>query len=177
MDNKEFWKLLEPVHAEATRFAHKLVGDHARADDLYQDAVLRALQRLDSLKNRDAFRPWFYKILINRYRNSQRSWWNRGRTDLVDEVTAPGSDPRGRAEARRRLDQVMTDLPPRDRALVILHGVEGWSTCELAAMVKRPEGTVRTWLSRARRKMRKRLLQSDSEHQTRKRDSLCAVPK
>lgn len=159
MDNKQFWKLLEPIHAEAAGFARKLTGDSARADDLYQDAVLQSLRKVGSLRETNSFRPWFYQILVNQYRNSCRNWWFSRRSDIdVDRTDGESqSDPRDQYEARRRLIELLGILSPRDRALVVLFEIEGWSTAELAKIVKRPEGTVRTWLHRARTKMRKRL--------------------
>ena len=162
MDNKQFWKLLEPFHSQAAGFARKLAGDSARADDLYQETVLQALRKFGGLRDRNSFRPWFYRILVNRYRNSCRSWWFRRRSDSDGSRLEhePQSDPRDRYEARRRLNELLNILSARDRALVVLHEIEGWSTAELAEIIGRPEGTVRTWLYRARRKMRKRLMRS-----------------
>ncbi len=168
MDNKQFWKLLEPIHAEAAGFARRLTGDPARADDLYQDAVLQSLRKAGSLRDTNSFRPWFYQILINQYRNSCRSWWFSRRGDI--DADRPGqklqTDPRDQYEARRRLTELLSILSPRDRALVVLFEIEGWSTAELAEIVNRPEGTVRTWLHRARTIMRKRLRSALPKHET-----------
>jgi RNA polymerase sigma-70 factor (ECF subfamily) len=159
MDNELFWKLLKPVHNQAAAFCQKLTGDRERGNDLYQDGLLLALRKFDSLKDLSAFRGWLFRILINRYKNRCRSvWWQR-RVDLTPEAieNARVDDPRDRLFWRRRLTQVLRVLTPEDRALVVLHEVEGWSVPELAEMFSRPEGTIKTRLHRARGRMRQSL--------------------
>lgn len=156
MDKELFWELLEPVHASAAAFCRKLTGDRDEGDDLYQEGLLVAWRRFGTLREQPAFRTWLYRILVNRYKNRCRSaWWRRHRplTRERAEIT-PGSDPRVDHEARRQLRRLLKLLTPRDRALVILHEIDGWTVAELARTLKMPEGTVKTRLYRARRRMR-----------------------
>jgi RNA polymerase sigma-70 factor (ECF subfamily) len=158
MDNERFWKLLEPVHRRAAAFCRRLAGSADDGDDLYQDTLLTALRKFGSLRDQDAFRSWLYRIMVNSYRNRCRGWWYRRRVDLepgyVSEATA--EDPRLRLDAERQLHHLLAILAPQDRALVVLHEIEGWSLKELAAVLGKPEGTVRSRLCRARRRLRRR---------------------
>lgn len=156
MNNDEFWKLLEPFHEKAAAFCRRLTGDLDRGDDLYQDALVTAMRRFHTLKDRSAFRPWLFRVLVNGYKNRMRGWWRRRRAALTPELLAviPACDPRREYESRHLLEQVLQTLPPKDRALVILHEIEGWPIADLTGMIRQPEGTVKTRLFRARKKLR-----------------------
>jgi RNA polymerase sigma-70 factor (ECF subfamily) len=159
MDNELFWKLLEPVHPMAAAFCQKLAGDRDEGNDLYQDALLTAMRRFGSLRDHAAFRPWLFRIVINSYKNRYRSFWWRRRVPMTPELleSRPGSDPRDRYDSRRLLQRILVTLNPEDQALVVLHEIEGRPISELAAIFKKPEGTIKTRLFRAKRMMRDKL--------------------
>jgi RNA polymerase sigma-70 factor (ECF subfamily) len=156
MDKELFWKLLEPVHPMAASFCVKLTGNREDGEDLYQDAILAALARSDTLRDQASFKPWLFRIVVNRYKNRCRLKWWRGHVSLSAQVvdSLGGDNPNDRYEARRQLGHLLAMLSPEDRALVVLREIEGWSTEALAAMLNRPEATIKTRLYRARRKMR-----------------------
>ncbi len=155
-----FWRLLEPEHRKAELFCRRLTGDKAEGDDLYQEAVLAALQGLKSLRVESAFRPWLYRIIVNRYRKLHRSPWRIRRTEVAEETLAESSsvDPTDRFAAKRWLERAFRVLSPKEKALIVLYQIEGWSISELAQLYRRPEGTIKASLSRTRRKMRETLV-------------------
>ncbi|UCD62846.1 MAG: RNA polymerase sigma factor [Candidatus Zixiibacteriota bacterium] len=159
MDNELFWKLLKPVHPMAAAFCRKLTGDSDDGDDLYQEALMVALRRLGSLKDHTAFRPWLIRIIISRFKNRLRSLWHRRRVSLTPAMleTATGFDPQEEFAARRLLDELLGVLSPEDRAIIVLHEIDGWSVADIAGTLGKPRGTVKTRLFRARAKMRERL--------------------
>jgi len=154
-----FWKLLEPHHPKAAAFCTRLVGDRDDGDDLYQDALLAAMRKFDTLVDKTAFRAWLYRIIVNRFKNRCRGWWWRQRVELSPSRPGPASedDPEARLEARRELERLMAVLSPLDRVIVTLHEIEGWPTADLAAVLGKPEGTIKTRIFRAKNKMRARL--------------------
>jgi len=160
MDGDLFWKLLEAEHPKAERFCRKIAADRQDGDDLYHDALLAAWRKFETLRNVDSFRPWLYRIIVNKYRSRVRKpWWRR--RQLLDEAALHGmevNDPSGKYTARRLLELAFQALSPADKTLVILYELEGWNITELARIYGKPEGTVKSRLSRARRKMRERLL-------------------
>jgi RNA polymerase sigma-70 factor (ECF subfamily) len=159
--HERFWNLYQPEHPQARAFCRKLMPNREDGDDLLQDGLLRALSRFETLRNSDAFRPWLYRILINTFRNRyRRRWWTR-QTSLTDEMasTLSGDDPVPVQAARRRLAIAFRALKPRDRALVTLFEIQGWSIGDLACLTGRSEGSLKTRLSRARAKMRQALLE------------------
>jgi len=160
-DNQDlFWELMEPHYRGALRFSRKLTGDREQADDLFQDAALTALARLADLRDRASFRPWFYQILVNRFRSLKRRKWWRRLVPLTAELEAdtPGEDPAGPYAARQLLRRAFAALRPEEQALVTLHELEGWPVADLAALHKKSEGAIKAKLFRARRKMKDALL-------------------
>ena len=152
-----FWTYLEAEHRKAEAFCRKLAGNREEGDDLYQDALLTAYRRVRTLRDPNAFRPWLYRIMVNTYRNRvQGPWWRR-RVALTPELceAQAGTDPSDAYAARRWLKRAFAALKPEERALVVLFELEGWTIAELARLKRRPTGTIKARLSRARTKMRK----------------------
>jgi RNA polymerase sigma-70 factor (ECF subfamily) len=156
--NERFWKLLEPIHGQAENFGRRLVGNRDDGDDLYQEAVLSALAKFETLRDEDAFKRWFYRILINVHKNRRRLPWLRKAVGWGESVSEPTRDPSPEYDARRHLNIAFSALRLDDRALVVLYELEGWSIRELAALYGSPEGTIKARLWRARHKMRKALI-------------------
>lgn len=157
MNNDLFWTILEAEHAKAEAFCRKLAGNREDGDDLYQDAVLTAMRKVRSLRDPNAFRPWLYRIMVNTFKNRvQGPWWRR-RVALTPELSDArvSADPSEAYAARRWLVRGFTALKPEDRALITLFELEGWTIDELAKLKRRPTGTIKARLARARKKMRK----------------------
>ncbi len=129
------------------RVALSILGDPHEAEDAVQDAFIRLLERApDDLENPDA---WLTRVVINGCKSRLRLVW-RQVGPLPDTLPAPGP------EEREELEELFS-LPPLDRAVIHLHYYEGWSTDEIAQMLGRRPGTVRSQLARAREKLRKLL--------------------
>jgi len=158
MDNELFWKLLEPIHPKAESFCRKLTGNRDDGDDLYQEAIIYAMSRFATLKNTAAFQPWLFRIIINSFKNRQRTpWWTRITLRPNIDESLVKIDPLAQYDSRRWLNRALTSLSPEDKAMIILYEIDGWPIGELVSIFKKPEGTIKARLWRARRKMRKKL--------------------
>jgi RNA polymerase sigma-70 factor (ECF subfamily) len=159
IDSNLFWRLVEEEHSRARAYCGRLAGGYDDGDDLYQESVIRAFGGFAELRQVDSFRPWLYRIISNTYKGRFRSpWWRRILSGSSDpEALAPGSDPTGLYEARRRLGYAFGALSADDRVMVTLAELEGWTIAELAEMMAKTEGFVKMRLLRARKKMRRRL--------------------
>jgi RNA polymerase sigma-70 factor (ECF subfamily) len=181
MGNDQFWNLLKQEHAKAEAFCRKLTGSRDEGDDLYHEGLLAAMRRFDRLRDHNSFRPWLYRILVNRFKNRNRSPWYRRREALNDDIlgSRSGRDPSLQHAARRWLSRAFRALNPDEKALVVLFEVEGWQVAELAEMLGRPEGTIKARLSRARWKMRDEIARYLSAHELRQLEKgpLCVVTK
>jgi RNA polymerase sigma-70 factor (ECF subfamily) len=179
-----FWNLVEPEHLKARAFCRKLMGNREDGDDLYQDCLVRALSRFTDLREIESFRSWLYRIVISVYRNRiRRPWWRRFAPLTADVASSlPGDNPLAVLTARRRLEYAFKALSSEDRALVTLFELQGWSTSDVAAMTGLSESNVRVRLSRARRKMRDRLMKlferiETNQKNTHEEETICVATK
>lgn len=134
-------------------------GNHGRAEDLTQEAFVRAWQALSTYRFESAFGTWLYRLAANtalmelRSRRSQPlmdaddAYDNIGGADSAGHITALSVD----------LDRVVATLPPRARAVLVLHDVEGWKHEEIAAQLDMAVGSSKAQLHRARMLLRTRL--------------------
>jgi RNA polymerase sigma-70 factor (ECF subfamily) len=137
--------------------AYRILGQREDAEDLVQDAFLAALEGIDTFEPGRPFGPWFYRIVVNRGFNARRARALR-ETEAIPEATAASSpspeQSAERAELRRRLTEAMASLPERERLVVQLFELEGFTSAEIAGILQIPAGTVRWNLHRARKILR-----------------------
>lgn len=142
------------------RVTRAVTGDEHDADDAAQDAFLSALDRIETYDRARPFGPWLMRIAQNAAIDLLRRRAVRQSEPLDEAVTAKGRSPLQHAEAseiRRALRQALDGLPERQRAAVTLFDVEGWAHAEIAEALGVPEGTVRSDVFHARRKLREAL--------------------
>ncbi len=158
MNRDLFWRYLESEHPKMEAFCRRLAGNRDDGDDLYQDALLAAMRKLDTLAKPESFKPWLYRIIINMYKTrKRREWWRSQLRMNRPQDHGLVADNSGRITARIWLERAFKAVSAEERALVTLFEIEGWSVAELARMHNKPEGTIKSRLSRARKKMREEL--------------------
>jgi RNA polymerase sigma-70 factor (ECF subfamily) len=136
----------------------RLVGmDHARADELTQEAFVKAWQKLSGFRFESAFSTWLYRLGVNTALMELRG---RGEERNVEaevlELAAGGEVPFCAGE-RSDLERVVARLPPRARAVLVLHDVEGWKHEEIAGELGMAVGSSKAQLHRARGLLRRAL--------------------
>ena len=163
--NKDlFWQLLEAYHPKAEAFCRRLTGNLADGGDLYHDAILLAWRKFDSLRDYDSFKPWLYRIIVNIHKGQKRGIWRRLFQPLAEQETEvlPISDPTNQLAVKILVQKALMRLSAKDRALILLFEIEGWSIGELANLEGKPEGTIKSRLARTRAAMRNMLMGSVS---------------
>lgn len=134
-------------------------GNEARAEELTQEAFVRAWQNLDKFRFESAFGTWLYRLGVNTALMELRS--RAGAEDLEDllpEDDALGhAEPHGRHELGMDLERAVATLPPRARAVLVLHDVEGWRHQDIAAELGMAVGSSKAQLHRARGLLRRAL--------------------
>ena len=115
----------------------RLTADRARAEELTQDAFVRAWERLASFRGESAFSSWLYRLTVNVVFLSQRAGRRRAlRVFATDDPAAlerPGDAP-GTAAIQLDLERAIAALPPGARQVFVLHDVEGYRHHEIAAL-------------------------------------------
>ena len=139
----------------------RLVGGNAgRAEDLTQEAFVRAWQALPGYRFESAFSTWLHRLAVNTALMELRSRRSRPQAsddeDALDSIGTP--DSAGHATALTMdLERAVATLPPRARAVLVLHDVEGWKHEEIAAELGMAVGSSKAQLHRARGLLRTRL--------------------
>ena len=153
----EFAARVSETRAIVFRVAYSVVHDRADAEEIAQDAFLRAHGRIGSLREAEKFHAWVcriaFRLALNHRRARGRSMardtaWHGSRATVTDGA---------RAEAGReyltRLREEIERLPKKLRAVVLLASVAGMEAVEVAAVLEIPAGTVRSRLHLARKKL------------------------
>ena len=140
-------------------------GAGARAEDLTQEAFVRAWQALPGYRFESRFSTWLHRLAVNTALMELRSRRSRPLEDDDEDVfELIGSvDSAGHATALTvDLERAVATLPPRARAVLVLHDVEGWKHEEIANELGMAVGSSKAQLHRARGLLRKRLAGFDS---------------
>jgi len=132
-------------------YARGLCGNPTQADDLVQDTVLRACEKLDTFDPDRPIRPWLFAILRNEFlQDARRSWRRMELTEAIcDRELLTDATPESRSDARRMLDMV-TALPVDLRESVSLVLGLGFTYEEASEVCGVPAGTIKSRVSRAR---------------------------
>ncbi len=163
-DRKAFEELVRATCADTYTLAYRLTGKEEDAQDVMQEAYLRAWKGLKRYRGEAAFTTWMYRITAN-CASSHLSRRTRDRHDRLDDdhVLADDrldSDPEARAGAasqRDRLQSALASLSPEMRSVVVLRDVYDLPHEVIAAELGISEGAAKVRLHRARRKLRERL--------------------
>lgn len=160
-DRKAFDQLVRRHLRAAHAVARSRLNNPAEADDVCQDAFIKALTAIDECRDPERFRAWLLTIVKNTAHN--RREYNRVREAApLDAVqsTAARSDPYEdvrRSQLRDHLAAAMDGLTELQRRVLVLHDMEGWKHAEIGAELGISAGSSRVHLHVARRAMRKTL--------------------
>jgi len=145
---------MESVRPKLFRTAFAWCGNRDLAEDLAQDALVKALMKVGQLRSVDALEGWVFRIMANLWRDHLR----RDRpTDPVDDVDVKTDEtPEKLNSQRQTIDRVrsaLAQLPDNYRVTLTLVDLEGFSYAETAEITGVPAGTVMSRLSRARKQL------------------------
>lgn len=145
-------RALAALHPELLAYARSLTLDASAAEDLVHDAMLRALQSELVPRAADELRPWAFRVVKNLFLDVQRRHKVRMNFSRAQEQSTNGgwaSDPVEIIVVR----QAYGRLSPRDREILCLIDILGFTYAEASQIIDIPVGTVMSRISRARRSM------------------------
>ena len=181
-DESAFAVLVDRHRRELHVHCYRMLGSFEEAEDLVQDTFLRAWRRRDSFQGGPWFRAWLYRIATNacldELRRSRRRvpslhsfaevpWLQPYPDRLLDEIAPSDSQPDAVVVARETIEltflAVIQLLPPRQRAVLLLRDVLGWSAGATAAALDTSVAAANSTLQRARATLREQLPARPSE--------------
>jgi RNA polymerase sigma-70 factor, ECF subfamily len=151
----EFERRLSELTTLAFRVAYSIVRHSQDAEDIAQDAVALAYQNLPSLRDFVALRAWLVRVAWRRALDHQRGIRRRRQRELAADLSiAPTAEQVAESDRfREDLFEAIDTLPVKLRMTILLCGIEGYDTREVAALLQIPEGTVRSRLHKARQRL------------------------
>jgi RNA polymerase sigma-70 factor (TIGR02960 family) len=181
-DEAAFAELVGRYRRELHVHCYRMLGSFEEAEDLVQEAFLRAWRRRGSFQGGPGFRAWLYKIATNACLDALRSrrrrvpslhsfaevpWLQPYPDRLLDELAPSDSEPDAVVVARETIEltylAVIQLLPPRQRAVLLLRDVLDWSASEAADLLDTTVAAANSALQRARATLRERLPARPSE--------------
>ncbi|MGD9642082.1 MAG: RNA polymerase sigma factor [Elusimicrobiales bacterium] len=170
MNAEELFEKFSPM---VYNLALRLSGNKADAQDIAQDAFLKAVRGLDNLREQSFAGTWLYRITVNVWKNRVRSekrrsfwktlslsWGGDGDEAPAKQVADPGDRVDAALERRDEkaaLEAALALLEPEERAMLLLREVDGRSYQEISEILDKPLGTVKSGISRAREALRKKM--------------------
>jgi RNA polymerase sigma-70 factor (ECF subfamily) len=161
----EAFRLLVERHAGRVQaLALRIVRSASDAEEVAQDAFVRAWLALPSFRGESSFATWLHRIAVRRaldraetlkLRHTREQGLEAAET--LAAAASEAQDPR-----RRKLERMIAELPPGQRAAVTLYYLEDRAVEQVAMILGVPEGTVKTHLSRARAALRKAWLEGEN---------------
>jgi RNA polymerase sigma-70 factor, ECF subfamily len=157
---REFEQRLGNCSTLAFRVALGVLHNREDAEDVAQEAFLRAYRSFHRLRDRDRFRGWLvrtaWRLAIDRWRAAgRRERRERAWVDAASQPTVEGLA--ASRELQRHLEQAMDELPEKLRLVLLLAAIEGHNVNEVASMLGLPEGTVKSRLHLARKQLAEKL--------------------
>jgi RNA polymerase sigma-70 factor, ECF subfamily len=173
-DQAAFAVVVEPHRRELQVHCYRMLGSYTDAEDMVQEAFLRAWRRRETYAGRSTFRAWLYRIATNvcldhleRYPrrpapgSGEVSWLQPFPDRLLEQAAPADAEPDVVVVARETIELAflvaVQHLPPRQRAVLMLRDVLGWSAAESAAVLGSSVASVNSALQRARATLREHL--------------------
>ncbi|MCX8052821.1 MAG: sigma-70 family RNA polymerase sigma factor [Armatimonadetes bacterium] len=176
-DRREFDALVQRYHKQAYNIAYRMAGNHADAEDLTQEAFIRAFRFFGQYRRELPFDSWLYKIMSNVFIDTLRrkpkvklrsldqpvaTEEGEAQLDLPDSSSGPEESVLS-TEMDVRIQEALSTLPEVFRMTVLYADIEGLSYEEIAEATNTNIGTVRSRLHRGRRLLRSKLKDLENE--------------
>ena len=153
MTREQFITLTEQHQTAVRRYLVALCcGDSQQADDLAQEALIKAYLAMDNLDDPQKFKPWVYRIACNTFLDSRRSV--RHTTGVEDAASLSSPETSDSAFRYQALYRALQLIPDKERLSILLFYMEGYSVKEISEITGASQEAVRQQLSRGRKHLK-----------------------
>ena len=158
--------LVKRYQVQAVHAAYAIVHDKVAAEDVAQTAFVKVVERIHQYDEDRPFAPWFFRIVVNdAIKIAKKQKLNISLEEQLDQPTAelarwlknPENHPEQvveQNEMRKSILVAMQQLPPEQRAVIVMRYFLEMSEAEMSARMDRPLSTVKWWLRDARSRLR-----------------------
>lgn len=158
-DREAYGELYAYYYKELYRYAYYCLRHEQDAEDVVAETVACAFAQLKQLKKDEAFPMWLFSILSNQVRRRKKAYVKEHQNLPLEDMETLADEYTPQSEERIDLYRALSQLPEKERSIVLLAVVDGFTGNEIAQILKMKPSTVRSKLSRTL----KRLQQSLSE--------------
>ncbi|MDD2972386.1 MAG: RNA polymerase sigma factor [Lachnospiraceae bacterium] len=151
IDKWKFVELIEVHKSGMYRLAVSILRNSTEAEDAVGEAIIKAYEKLDKLKDADKFKAWIMQIVVHEAQNIYRT---KKHFQYVEDLELTGASYQ---DEHLELLELVLELPEEFRSVVVLFYYEGFSQKEIAGILQTPEGTVKSRLFRARKILQEKL--------------------
>lgn len=152
-DRKAMEEIYSDYKSSLFNLTYRYTRDLSSAEDLLQDIFIKIFTRISKLRSPEAFNAWVYRTAINTCISSIRKS-GRGKHIPLNEMDKPDKAEADNIHIRLDMEKAVSILPPKQKAVFLLHDVQGFTHGEIAQIMKWSEGTSKSQLFRARMKIR-----------------------
>jgi RNA polymerase sigma-70 factor (ECF subfamily) len=172
-DIDAFEELVSCYERKIYNVAYRLMGNHEDANDLAQEAFLRAFQSISNFRGEASFLTWMCRIVTNLCRDELRKKYRTQIESLDGEITlgegevkkqVASSEPGPaelyeKKELREKIQELINTLSPEFRLALVLRDIQGFTYEEIAEQLECSLGTVKSRINRARKYLKDKLVQ------------------
>lgn len=149
---EDFLEQIEQYMVYVYNIALKMLGEED-AKDAAQESIIKAYEKMDTFRGDCALSTWLYRITINECKDMLRRKKDVISLDEIAEVET-AKDEFSQLETRDLIRRAFSYISPEEKEILILRDMLGYEYGEIAAQTSLPEGTVKSRISRARKKMK-----------------------
>lgn len=147
MTKEQLASLITDTAPTMYRVSKSILKKDEDCEDAAQEAIVTAFDKLKTLKKDEFAKTWFIRILINKCYEILRK---RKREVYIENFSEPVENSEDYSELYKALNELSSEY----RVTVVLYYIEGYSISEIAQTLRMPEGTIKSRLSRGRKKLR-----------------------
>lgn len=174
-DLKALETLVQRYQVPAVHAAYLIVRDRSLAEDLTQNAFIKAMERIHQFDEQRPFAPWFYRIVVNDAVKLAKKQMRSVSLDVqlddqVEQTAVWLRDPSlppdrllEEKEIRAAVLDAIQSLDPEQRAVIVMHYFLDMSEADMSSRMDRPLSTIKWWLREARKRLRNRISRSQFE--------------
>lgn len=160
MKKETFCKYIKRYETDMFRFAKSLVGNQADGEDAMQESILKAYEKIDTLRSRRKFKPWIFQILANECYKILR---DQKKQEITDPFEFPETESTMIETEEEEILNYILKIPKQYQKVLLLYYYDEFSVKEIADILDLPQGTVKSRLARGRKQLRN-LLEMEGEY-------------
>lgn len=147
---KNVKEVIEKYSDMVYRIALTRSGTIENAEDIFQEVFIKFSEKMPKFNNEEHEKAWFIRVTINLTKNMNKSAWNKKVITLDENITFENIE-------ENNVFSVVSELPRNYKTVIYLSYYEGYKVKEIAKIMNKREGTIKTWLYRAREILKQKL--------------------